>query len=60
MENIIGTEEKNRILLQLFQKAEKSYTVSDIAKALGPMIDLIFISQFIGVKPHTTKVACFP
>ena len=53
MENIIGTKEQNRILLQLFQKAEKSYTVSDIAKALGPMIDLIFISQFIGINGVT-------
>ncbi len=38
----------NRIIQQLFRKAEMSYTVSDISKAIGPMIDLMFIGQFIG------------
>ena len=38
----------NRILRKLFRKAELSYTVSDVSKAFGPMIDLMFISQFIG------------
>lgn len=38
----------NRIIRKLFRKAEISYTVSDISKAIGPMIDLMFISQFIG------------
>ncbi len=38
----------NRITRKLFRKAEASYTVSDISKAIGPIIDLMFISQFIG------------
>ena len=38
----------NRIIQKLFRKSEISYTISDIAKAIGPMIDLMFISQFIG------------
>ena len=38
----------NRIIQQMFRKAEMSYTVSDISKAIGPMIDLMFIGQFIG------------
>lgn len=38
----------NKILRRLFRKAEVSYTVSDLSKAIGPMIDLILIGQFIG------------
>ena len=38
----------NRIIQKLFRKAEVSYTVSDVSKAIGPMIDLMFISQFVG------------
>ena len=39
---------ENRIIQKLFRKTEISYTVSDISKAIGPMIDLAFVSQFIG------------
>ena len=39
---------ENRIIQKLFRKAEISYTVSDVSKAIGPMIDLAFVSQFIG------------
>ncbi len=38
----------NMILHKLFRKAELSYAVSDLSKAIGPIIDLMFISQFIG------------
>ena len=38
----------NRIIRKLFLKAEYSYAVSDFSKALGPIVDLLFISQFIG------------
>ena len=36
------------IIRKLFRKAEISYTVSDLSKAIGPIVDLMFISQFIG------------
>lgn len=39
---------RSRIILQLFRKAEVSYTLSDISKAIGPVIDLVFIALFIG------------
>ena len=38
----------NKIMLRLFKKGEVSYTISDFSKALGPMIDLLFIGGFIG------------
>ena len=41
-------EKEDRIIKGLFKKAEISYTVADISKAIGPMIDLLFISRFIG------------
>ena len=53
MERIDGIRTENKILHQLLRKAEISYTVSDISKAIGPMIDLVFISQFIGVRGVT-------
>lgn len=36
MKTIYGAELNNKILHQLFRKAEISYTVSDISKAIGP------------------------
>ena len=39
----------DRILQQLFLKAELSYSVSHVSKAVGPIIDMLFVSQFIGV-----------
>ena len=51
MERIDGVKADNRILHRLIRKAEVSYTVSDISKAIGPVIDLMFVSQFIGVRP---------
>ena len=49
MERIDGAKTENRILRWQFRRAEVSYTVSDLAKAVGPMIDLMFVSQFIGI-----------
>ena len=51
----IAENADNSIIYKLFRKAEISYTVSDISKAIGPMIDLMFISQFIG--PNGVSVA---
>ena len=53
MERISGARAENRILHRLIRKAEASYTVSDISKAIGPMIDLMFVSLFIGVRGVT-------
>ncbi len=38
----------NKIILKLFRKAELSYAVADLSKAIGPMIALMFISRCIG------------
>ena len=48
MKMVSSENADNRILHKLFRKAEVSYTVSDVSKAMGPMIDLLFIGQFIG------------
>ena len=48
MKRTFAENADNRIIRKLFRKAEASYTVSDVSKALGPMIDLVFISRFIG------------
>ncbi len=53
MEDIYGTKVKNRILSKLFTKAEFAWVLSDISQMIGPMIDLIFIGQFIGVNGVT-------
>ena len=53
MEDIYGTKVKNRILSKLFIKAEFAWVLSDISQMIGPMIDLIFISQFIGINGVT-------
>lgn len=39
----------NKIIRRLFYKSEISWGVSDFSKAIGPMIDLVFVSQFIGI-----------
>ena len=48
MKKRLAESTDNRIIQKLFRKAEISYTVSDVSKAVGPMIDLMFISQFVG------------
>ena len=53
MEDLYGTKTNNKILNTLFRKAEISWALSDISKSIGPMIDLFFISQFIGINGVT-------
>ena len=48
MGKIYDAQTDNVILHRLFRKAELSYAVSDLSKAIGPIIDLMFISLFIG------------
>ena len=48
MERELTADTDNRIIRKLFRKAENSYAVSDVSKALGPMMDLMFVSLFIG------------
>ena len=48
MEKVYGDKTNDRILHRLFRKAELSYAVSDFSKAIGPIVDLMFISLFIG------------
>ena len=48
MDKFYRTSSENSMLHQLFRKAEISYAVSDLSKAVGPIVDLIFISMFIG------------
>jgi len=40
---------ENKILHHLLRRAELSYAVSHLSKAIGPMIDMVFVSQFLGV-----------
>lgn len=48
MYKLFGTGSGNKILHQLFRKTELSFAVSDLSKAIGPIVDLAFISLFIG------------
>lgn len=48
IENAIDLNLENKILRKLFRKGEFSYAFSDISKAIGPMVDLIFVSAFFG------------
>ena len=49
MESILRGKTENKIIRRLFLKSEESWGVSDFSKAIGPMIDLIFVSKFIGI-----------
>lgn len=49
METIYNMKKDNKIIRRLFYKSELSWGVSDFSKAIGPMIDLVFVSQFIGI-----------
>ncbi|MBQ3426421.1 MAG: hypothetical protein IJH37_04665 [Clostridia bacterium] len=49
MENLYGEKTENKIIRRLFLKSEISWGVSDFSKAIGPVIDLMFISLFIGI-----------
>ncbi|MDY6399942.1 MAG: hypothetical protein SPL10_01410 [Synergistales bacterium] len=53
MKDLYGEKAKNKILSRLFTKSEIAWGLSDISKSIGPMIDLIFISQFIGISGVT-------
>ena len=53
MKDLYGEKAKNKILHTLFRKAEIAWALSDLSKSIGPMIDLIFISQFIGINGVT-------
>ena len=48
MSTSYGNDSKDKILHKLFRKSELSYAVSDLSKAIGPIIDLMFTSLFIG------------
>ena len=44
-----NTKPENKIIHRLLRKAELSYVVSHLSKAIGPIIDMVFVSQFFGV-----------
>ena len=48
MYKLYGADADNKMLPQLFRKAELSFIVVDLSKYFGPMVDLLFISMFIG------------
>ena len=47
MEMKVEKQVDNKIIRRLFYKSEISWGVSDFS--IGPMIDLVFVSQFIGI-----------
>ena len=49
METIYSGKTENRIIRRLFLKSEVSWGISDFSKAIGPIIDLFFVSRFIGI-----------
>lgn len=49
----IDRKAENKIVRRLFLKSEVSWGISDLSKAIGPMIDLVFISNYIGVNGVT-------
>ena len=51
------TQVSDKILHQLFRKGEASYAVSDVSKAIAPLVDLLFVSLFIGASGVT--VMCY-
>ena len=48
MENVYGGQTGNVILTRLFRKAELSWAVFAFSGAVSPIVDLMFISLFIG------------
>ena len=60
MENLYGEKIKNNILSRLFTKAEIAWDLSDISRSIRPMIDLIFISQFISINGVTVMGSVAP
>ena len=51
------TQSGDKILHRLFRKGEASYAVSDVSKAIAPLVDLLFVSLFIGASGVT--VMCY-
>ena len=46
--SVIDLNTEDKILKKLFLKGEASYAFSDLSKAIGPMVDLLFVSAFFG------------
>ena len=44
---------KDIIIKRLFRNAEISYSLCDLSKCIGPVIDLVFIGKFIGTEGVT-------
>ena len=53
MRKIYDAQTNNAILHHLFMKGELSFAFSDLAQAVGPIVDLMFISLFIGASGVT-------
>lgn len=53
MKTIGGNVSENRIIHKQFSKSEVSWGFSDISISIGSMIDLFFVSAFIGVNGVT-------
>lgn len=49
MEMVYNDKTENKIVRRLFVKSEVSWGISDFSKAIGPIIDLFFVSRFIGI-----------
>lgn len=49
METVYNGKAENKIIRRLFLKSEVSWGISDFSKAIGPIIDLFFVSRFIGI-----------
>lgn len=48
-ETVYNSKTENKIIRRLFFKSEVSWGISDFSKAIGPIIDLFFVSRFIGI-----------
>lgn len=46
---VYNDKTENKIVRRLFVKSEVSWGISDFSKAIGPIIDLFFVSRFIGI-----------
>lgn len=49
MDEFDENKAENRIVARLFLKSEASWGISDFSKAIGPIIDLVFVSYFVGI-----------
>ncbi len=53
MKKLNGGKTDDAILHRLFRKGELSFALSDLAQAVGPIVDLMFVSLFIGASGVT-------